>query len=127
MINKDTSHPAFGRVEHDAEGKPICHICGKSFHKLLAHVWQKHGMTAKEYKETFGLNTTCGIISDKTKKKLQRSVKKHYELVVIKNLIEGGKKTRFKKGSKGRTKDKLSEQERLRLKNLNKRKNIRVI
>ena len=104
--------PKYGEVKYDYRGYPICHICGKSFKKLLSHVWQKHGLTAYEYKKQFGLDTTKGIIYEGTRKKLQKSVSRHYNLVVIKNLIKGGEKTRFKEGSKGRTKDQVSEQTR---------------
>lgn len=75
-------------------------------------------MGEKEYKKEFGLNLHQGIVSKKTKAKLQKSVKSNYEKVVAENLICKGKETRFKKGSEGRTKEKLSVQE---YKNLVKR------
>lgn len=110
--------PSIGEVHYSKDGKPICHICGRAYHKLLSHVWQIHGMNEKEYKKEFGLSLYNGIISDMTKEKLQGRVQENYEKVVEANLLVNGKKTRFKKGSEGRTRDKLSIQE---YKNLVKR------
>ena len=110
--------PPIGEINYSEEGKPICHICGKAYNKLLTHVYYTHKMREKEYKKEFGLNLHQGIASNKTKVKLQKSVELNYEKVVAENLICKGKETRFKKGSEGRTKEKLSIQE---YKNLVKR------
>ena len=102
MDRKDVTLPGPGEIMFDSDGKVICHICGKSFNKVLAHVWQKHGLSAKEYKIKFGLNATKGIVSESTREKCQK--------VVVNNLINKGAATRFTVGSEGRTKDKLSLQ-----------------
>ena len=96
------------------DGKPVCHICGKSFHRLMSHVRQKHGISALEYKKMFGLNIGKGIISEESAKKSRNAVHNHPE--IIEHLTTNGVKTRFKKGSKGRTIDKVSLQELKRLK-----------
>lgn len=96
------------------DGKPVCHICGKSFHRLMSHVRQKHDMSALEYKRTFDLNVSQGIISEVSAKKSREAVYAHPE--IIEGLTANGVKSRFKKGSKGRTRDKLSLQELKRLK-----------
>ncbi len=107
----------YGKVEYSEDGKVICHICGKSFNKLLTHVWQAHGLSEKEYKLKFGLDLYKGLISENTKLKLQEAVKNNYDLVVTQNLVKNGKKSRFEKGSSGRTIDKISPQTYERLKN----------
>lgn len=107
--------PKKGEVEYSPDGLVICHICGRAYKKLMAHVWQVHGIYEKDYKKEFGLNISRGLICDETKEKLQNSVAKHYEKVVEKNLIKGGEKSRFKFGGIGRTRDKLSLQEYNRL------------
>lgn len=98
------------------DGKPTCHICGKSFHRLMSHVRQKHDMTALQYKRKFDLNTTKGITSDESARKSREAVYSHPE--IIEDLINNCKNTRFKKGCKGRTRDKVSLQELTRLKTL---------
>lgn len=115
---KEYPLPAFGEITFDNQGYPICHICGRAYRKLLQHVNQKHSLTEIEYKRKFGLDRT-GIIADSTKAKLQKSVKEHFNLVVEKNLLNGGKKTRFRKGDKGRTIDQCSPQTIERLRNYN--------
>lgn len=115
-MTPQTHHIAYGKVEYDINGHPICHICGKGFKKVLSHVVQKHGITAYEYKRMFGLDTTKGIVCNETKVKLQEAVERHYHKVVTSNLLSNGASTRFKKGSEGRTIDMCSEQTLSRLK-----------
>ena len=64
--------PPIGEINYSEEGKPICHICGKAYNKLLTHVYYAHKMGEKEYKKEFGLNLHQGIVSKKTKAKLQK-------------------------------------------------------
>ncbi|WP_215449682.1 MucR family transcriptional regulator [Streptomyces sp. ATCC 21386] len=48
-------HPDFGRLLRDAATDTVaCHVCGRSFRALGAHV-RVHGMTADEYRQEFGL------------------------------------------------------------------------
>ncbi|MFD3377353.1 MULTISPECIES: MucR family transcriptional regulator [unclassified Streptomyces] len=48
-------HPDFGRLIRDeATDTVICHVCGRAFRSLGAHV-RVHGMTAAEYRREFGL------------------------------------------------------------------------
>lgn len=115
IIYQEINHPHFGEVTYDVKGNPVCHICGKSFKKVLSHVWQKHGISAKEYKYMFGLDTKKGIASEDTREKLRKSVKNNYDVVVEKNLNKRGKISRFSKGYKGRTRDMISEQTMRRL------------
>jgi hypothetical protein len=39
-----------------------CHVCGRFYVSLAAHVLQGHGMRADEYRETFGLNATTALV-----------------------------------------------------------------
>lgn len=48
-------HPEFGRLIRDeSTDSVICHVCGRAFQSLGAHV-RVHGMTAAEYRNEFGL------------------------------------------------------------------------
>lgn len=49
------------------EDKVECHICGKWFRGLNAHVWQTHGWTVDEYREEFGLNRGQSLICQGTR------------------------------------------------------------
>ena len=73
-----------------------CLICQKAYTKPLAHVWQKHEMTAREYKEHFGLDVKRGIIIPEHKERLRDNVINNG---TIENLKKG-KANRFKKGHK---------------------------
>jgi hypothetical protein len=105
----------YGEVRYCLKGKPVCHICGISFDRLLSHVRQKHKISAREYKIKFGLDVIKGICSKESAKKSRKAVFDNYELVVKQNLIKNGKNTTFKKGSKGRTRDQVSAQTKTRL------------
>ncbi|MEU4170697.1 MucR family transcriptional regulator [Streptomyces sp. NPDC026665] len=48
-------HPDFGRLIRDeTTDTVICHVCGRAFRSLGAHV-RTHDMTAAEYRQEFGL------------------------------------------------------------------------
>lgn len=114
-------HPHYGEVQYDVNGNPICHICGKSFPKLGAHIWNGHRIKMREYCEIFGLDVKHGVCSKEYKNKMRDHVYVHYDTVVTKNLLEKGTKSRFKSGGKGRTKDMMSEQTRKRVADLGRK------
>jgi hypothetical protein len=104
--------PGYGEIAYSPDGKPICHICGKAYKKPLTHAWQIHGLTEKEYKKEFGLDVTVGILSEESRELARKRVYENYDVAIAENLLKKGKKTRFKKGSQGRVKEKVSEQTR---------------
>ena len=113
-LNPYTYTPSeYGDVSYDPDGKPICHICGKAYDKLLAHVWQVHKLSAYDYKIEFGLDVGKGIMSKESTELARKRVYENFDASVVKPLIEGGKKTRFKVGESS-TKY-LSEQSKRRL------------
>lgn len=99
--------PEKGEILYDELGRPICHICGRAFNKVLNHARQKHFISAEEYKRIYGLISTKGICSQRTKDRLRAKVMENYDTVVLQNLVEKGNKTRYKNGHKGRPKEKL--------------------
>ena len=55
-IEKITDHPNYGEVVVSPDGRLQCHICGRYFKKLGAHVVQKHFIETVAYKIMYGLN-----------------------------------------------------------------------
>jgi hypothetical protein len=106
---------AYGVIEYNEDGEPMCEICGKHFKRVIAHARQKHHLSEREYKLQFGLNVKKGICSKESSEKSRERVLANYEQCIGKNLQLLGEKTRFKFGSEGRTQDKVSEQTRLML------------
>jgi hypothetical protein len=102
----------YGVIEYSADGKPMCEICGKYFHRVLSHVRQKHDVNERDYKKQFGFDLKKGICSLESKEKSRQAVLDNYDKVVLDNLVVNGSKSRFKLGSKGRTKDMVSAQTR---------------
>ena len=107
---KRTDHPHYGEIIKTPDGKIVCHICGNAYTKLGSHVFQKHNMTSREYKEMFGLEVGRGLITEEHRQHLKSQVMRNYDKVVADNLIKGGAGTRYKVGGAGRPKSKLSEQ-----------------
>ena len=107
---------AKGIINYDADGNPICEICNKAFKRVISHVRQKHEMSEREYKLQFGFDLKKGICSKESSEKSRVTTLANYDKCIGKNLLAGGEKSRFKDGSKGRTKDQMSEQTIIMLK-----------
>jgi hypothetical protein len=106
---------AYGIIEYNEDGQPMCEICGGHFNRVIAHARQKHQVSEREYKLQFGFNLKKGICSKESSQKSRERVLENYDKCIAKNLQLLGEKTRFKVGSEGRTQDKVSEQTRLML------------
>ena len=126
LIQKEVKHKHYGEIIYDDLGLIMCHICGKGGFKALGHhVRQVHlnvVSNMQEYKEMFGLDLKKGILAESTRKAKSEAVRLNGTL---QNLFRDASiDSRFKQGSKGRTKDKVSEQTRRKLvmhaKNLSK-------
>ena len=107
---------SYGKIEYNEDGQPKCEICGEYFNRVIAHARQKHEINEKEYKKRFGFDLKKGICSKESSEKTRVKTLGNYDKCVQKNLIGNGSKTRFIKGSEGRTKDKVSAQTNIRLK-----------
>jgi hypothetical protein len=54
----------YGAITETNDGRQIqCHQCGYFFANIGAHVTRKHGLNVKEYKATYGLRLTEGLLS----------------------------------------------------------------
>jgi len=73
-----------------------CKICGKWYIQIGTHVVQRHGMTAREYREKYNLPVKRGVIPKWYRKKKGKIALKNK---TFENL-EKGKKHRFKKNDK---------------------------
>lgn len=107
---------SYGIIEYNEEGKPKCEICGQHFSRVLSHVRQAHSMNEREYKLQFGFDLGKGICSQASSEKTRLKTLANYDLVIGRNLLIKGENTRIAKGSMGRTKDKVSAQTRIALK-----------
>ena len=76
-------------------GKIACAICGKYYKKPISHAWQRHGVHEREYKASAGLDHKKGIIPAETREILREHIKDNYNVVVVKNLLTKGKRSRF--------------------------------
>lgn len=89
-----------------------CLICGKSYNHLGSHIAHGHKITAREYKEEFGLPYKMALISQQVKEKKQDAFNLNRDKY-IKNLLKSGTKYQFKKGRTGQRR--ISEHERKEL------------
>ncbi len=102
----------YGVLELDAAGKVVCGFCGAAFESLGRHIQQKHGYSAAEYKEYWGLNRntalTSALLSDK---------RRIFCKMIGKTVVNPKP---FTKGWRGRTREVMREETRLRLTQLAK-------
>lgn len=77
-----------------------CLICGKTFKHLGSHLWHRHRVLAREYKEEFGLPYKMSLITDEIKEKKSKATLSRAS-IFKKNFKKGGKKFQFKKGHTG--------------------------
>ena len=104
---------SYGIPEYNAAGLLKCELCLRYYSRVARHVWIKHNMTVREYKELFGFNVRQGLCSESSRKKSQDAVNNHPEVIAA--LKANSALTRFKIGCEGQTRDKMSEQQRLTL------------
>lgn len=79
------------------DNKCRCLICGKYYIQVCSHVYSRHGMTGREYREYFSLEVSRGIVPD-WYRKLKGDIAIDNETFT--NLVAGAK-FRFKKGQAG--------------------------
>ena len=72
-IGKPVGAGVYGRLSVDAEGRLICHECGKAYLCLAAHVYLAHGMTAAEYRETYELPRTTKLTAPSVRAQISLS------------------------------------------------------
>lgn len=112
--------PAPGVVERDPDGKPICHICGRSYVRLGSHVKESHGMTIADYKAVYGLCSSANTTEAAYSAKMSDNAYIHNMPL---QLITNGKMTRIKKGENDKRKNKpVRLQERLEKRSRRKQK-----
>lgn len=119
-VEKGKGYGYYGALLSTVDGEKIqCHICGKLYQALHAHVKATHNMSAHKYKEKFGLAYLTSLVSEK-----QREKNKMVFLNWMKSLTPEQKEAWFKrrqedvKKSRGKRKH---GQPKLQLESYNKR------
>jgi NMD protein affecting ribosome stability and mRNA decay len=87
--------PEHGRIKYDANGKVICHICGRAYTRLGSHVKESHAMSIEEYKEKFGLCKRART-TESSYSQVMHNYAKEYKM--DERLLVVGQATRIKQG-----------------------------
>ena len=87
------------KAKRDTIGKIKCNYCKGYYKKSISHAWQVHGINERQYKDEAGLDHKKGIIVPETREILREHVQANYEIVVEKNLLQKGKRSRFRTGN----------------------------
>lgn len=111
-----TAAMSYGKIEYNDEGQPKCEICGEYFNRVTSHARQKHFINEREYKQQFGFDLKKGICSKESSERTRSKTLSNYEKCIQRNLVTKGSKSRFIQGHGGRTKDMVSAQTKIRLK-----------
>lgn len=90
----------------------LCPFCKDErwFRALAYHTRQVHGITARRLRQLFGLKANYQLITPDLKARHQDIVRDNYESNVKANLLDKGKRTRYKKGDLGHIKHLWSPQ-----------------
>jgi predicted transcriptional regulator len=100
------------RMHRDNPDAIECLICGSKYIQVGSHIVQRHGMTARKYREKFGLDVKRGLTKGEFRKRKAKAV---FDNGTVENLKKG-KKYWFKSGQKNVGKYSRSEQTLKRLK-----------
>ena len=106
----------YGIIEYNTEGQPKCEICGNYYNRVISHARQAHNMNEREYKTEYGFDLKKGICSVESSNKTREKTLANYDKCIGQNLLIKGETSRYAEGSTGRTKDKVSQQTKIRLK-----------
>jgi uncharacterized C2H2 Zn-finger protein len=106
VIDKGT----YQEIIRDDKSLFQCPWCGEWFRGLAYHTRQKHGVTAKQLRQKFGLKADYQLITPDLKERHRIIALENSESHIKRNLIEKGTKTRYPKGCKGHTRDTWSAQ-----------------
>lgn len=87
--------PQYGEVVYAHNGDPVCHICCRAVRKLGSHIALYHNMNQNEYREKFGLHHNTRLSNNEYVVKMRKYSLDNYDLVIDKNLIDGGINTRI--------------------------------
>ena len=94
----------------EKNGKIQCFICSKFFGRVCTHVRQAHGMTAREYKEEFGLDVKRGLLTKADREHMEAKTRENGTI----NNLKAGEVNWFKKGESNNYKRSPQTIERLR-------------
>ncbi len=85
------------RAKHSGyeEGKLMCALCGKWYHKIISHVWQLHHVSGKQYRTMFNLPLSHGVLSLQARGNIVKPTAE-----VLRQLPIRGVRTRIKKGER---------------------------
>jgi len=74
IVHKD-KHTAYHNARYDQPwvGKIQCAICGRYYKRVCSHVYQRHDMTTREYKEYLWLDVGKWIISESLSDRMRES------------------------------------------------------
>jgi uncharacterized C2H2 Zn-finger protein len=75
-----------------------CPICGLWFRRVCSHIYQKHKMTAQEFKKEFGLPRGMGVIVPEFRKIISENAKNNFSKIEKNIMGEKSIDKRFKKG-----------------------------
>lgn len=64
-------HGRYAQLEHDDEGRLLCHECGTWWRHLATHVRGAHGIPAAAYRQAHGLGATTRLVGDGVRERMR--------------------------------------------------------
>lgn len=86
------NYDRIARSPYPGDGKIQCLICRQWYLKPMGHVFQRHGMNARQYKIAFKLPLKKGVVGEKLHRKFVKMGKANPSWRI--NFFLGGRKTK---------------------------------
>lgn len=107
-----------GRIEHDVNGRIICHICGRAYNRLGSHIRESHKLKTAEYKRIYGLCANAQLTSLSYHDKMsvlaiQNEMPEQLKTVGIKTRVKKGEK-KLRYGKKSRLQECIDRSNRMK-------------
>jgi hypothetical protein len=98
-------------MEYPEELSTVCQLCGNQYEHLGSHIWHRHKILARTYKEEFGLPYDLSLVSKEVYQKKLDGFERNREKC-LKNL-SGHEENWFKKGKTGQRRISFHEKQQV--------------
>jgi hypothetical protein len=72
-------HGRYGILDHDEQGRVLCHECGGTFEHLATHARGMHGILAADYRRRHGLSSGTALVGDSTRNAMRQAWERNAE------------------------------------------------
>lgn len=76
-VGDPDGHGRYAQLEHDDEGRLLCHECGTWWQHLATHVRGAHGIPTAAYRQAHGLGASTRLVGDGPRERMRVAYDAH--------------------------------------------------